>query len=77
MPFAVVPRKSLAIATQIPTLKSEFFDNLGPESQIHTIWGRTGFDGVSEFEVACRGARGHVKTGKQATANDNAVALAA
>ncbi len=42
-----------------------------------TIWGRNGFDGDDEIRAACRGAHGHVKMGTIATANDNAVALAA
>src|SRR5690349_2848886 len=40
--------------------------------------GRNGFDGDVDVRAARRGARGHVKTGNPATANDNnAVALAA
>lgn len=40
-------------------------------------WGRNGFDGDDDVRVARRGAPGHVKRGNHATANDNAVALAA
>jgi hypothetical protein len=36
-----------------------------------------GFDGDHDVRIARRGAHGHVKMGKPATANDNAVALAA
>jgi hypothetical protein len=36
-------------------------------------WGRTGFDGDVEARTARRGAHGHVKMGKPATANDNAL----
>ncbi len=39
--------------------------------------GETVSTGVSKVRVACRGARGLVKTGKKRTANDNAFALAA
>src|SRR6185312_17563960 len=39
--------------------------------------GETVSTGVSKVRVACRGARGLVKTGKNRKANDNAFALAA
>lgn len=42
-----------------------------------TTRGRTGFDVDVDVRAARRGAHGHVKMGKPATANDNAVALAA
>jgi hypothetical protein len=51
---------------RLPSLAA-FFDN----------WGRNGFDGDDDVRAACRGAHGHVKMGNPATANDNAVALAA
>jgi hypothetical protein len=41
------------------------------------VAGTIGFDEDDDARTACRGARGHVKTGNPATANDNAVALAA
>jgi hypothetical protein len=37
----------------------------------------SGFDEDVDARIARRGAHGHVKMGKTATANDNAVALAA
>jgi len=41
------------------------------------LGGETVSTGVCKVQVACRGARGLVKTGKNRKANDNAFALAA
>ena len=51
--------------------------NAAPHCTGSLTWGRTGFDEDVDARIARRGAHGHVKMGKPATANDNAVALAA
>jgi hypothetical protein len=43
-------------------------------ARLYDNWGRNGFDGDDEVRIARRGAHGHVKMGKTATANDNTVA---